>query len=157
MGRFKYTVAMVAVCVLGGAFALRSLRSDSRTKPLASGRTHLVGTLIVPQTFSADLDGGVVVDDSKTDLWFEALTATRRYLVPMNGAMLALMPDGKFGFAECSAANFSLEKIDLERLSSGTHLCILTNESRYADIAIIEAAGPSPGLLKMTFTTWDRT
>lgn len=156
-GRPLYILGALAVCAFGVTFAVRSLGPNSHPKSLSGGRIRASGTLIVRQTFLADLDNGTVVNNHKSDLWFEARTASLRYLTPTNGAMLGIVPEGKPGLAGCAVASLSPRKVDLVLLPPGTHVCVLTNEGRYCDVVIIEAAGPSPGQIKMSFTTWDRS
>jgi hypothetical protein len=63
---------------------------------------HSTNTLVVPQTFSFDLDAGQVLGSSPdADFWFEAVTAAQLFIKPMNGAQIAVGNKQNRGFNGC--------------------------------------------------------
>lgn len=92
-----------------------------------------------------------------SDLWFQAQTATRRYLTPTNGAEVALLPAGTSGLQACAGSRPGLQRIDVKRLTIGRHLCLLTTDQRLSEIIILGTPSPSPGEIALSFTTWKRT
>lgn len=116
---------------------------------------HSSGRLIIPQTYCADLDEGGVTCDSADDIWFEAVTATQRYVTPRHGAMMAIASKATVGRYGCATASLSGDRININNLPVGTYLCAKTNLGRYAEVLIASAIGPSPGTLLIGYTTWE--
>jgi hypothetical protein len=115
------------------------------------------GSINIPQTYIADLDQGVVVDNShqgQGDIWFEAATPAERYLTPWNGTLLALVGTVAPGSSGCQSASYSSNKIAIADLPEGTYVCVQTNEGRYSQVRIEAPVGPSPGTLSISYTTW---
>jgi hypothetical protein len=118
-------------------------------------RVYASGSVALPQTFMLDLDNGILRDDSEGDLWFQALTASKRYLKPVNGALLGLMRDGQGVRQSCRTAKLFPGRFDVASLSGGTRICFKTNQGRYGELMVIERASPHPGVVKLSYTTWD--
>jgi hypothetical protein len=98
-------------------------------------KTHSTGPLAISQTWTADLDEGEVGAGADSDIWFQAVTATERYITPRNGATIA-----KVG-----------------TLPEGTYVCVRTNLGRYSQFRVNEPVGPSPGTLNIGYTTREVT
>jgi hypothetical protein len=114
------------------------------------------GTIDVPQTWTFDLETGLIGSDEGTDLWFEADTATARYITPFaSGVAIALVTTSADGPAVCAAAPLSTARIDISTLTTGSLVCVRTTEGRYAQLRVLEPVGPSPGTLKISYTTWE--
>ncbi|MEO1576414.1 MAG: PEGA domain-containing protein, partial [Pseudomonadota bacterium] len=103
------------------------------------------GTLRLRQTYTADLDTGKTSAGTASDLWFNAKTATARYLTPRNGARLASAGLNRPGYKGCVAARFSEQAIPVSRLPAGGYVCVKTNAGRISELKVTAAAGPSPG------------
>lgn len=112
------------------------------------------GSLTILQTFQADLDLGVIVAGSTADIWFEAVTATMRFLTPRNDATLASVGTSAPGLSGCLTATLSNTRIDFNDLPTGTYVCVMTTESRLSEVRITATPGPSPGTLEIDFTTY---
>jgi hypothetical protein len=56
--------------------------------PRPTPATHSSGIVAVPQTYLFDLDSGAV--GSSGDIWFHAVSATKRYIEPRGGAQMAV-------------------------------------------------------------------
>ncbi|HSB73403.1 MAG TPA: PASTA domain-containing protein [Candidatus Methylomirabilis sp.] len=112
------------------------------------------GELRIPQTYTVDLDDGLVTR-SGADLWFEARTATQRYLTARGGASLAPSPQPRPSFEGCVGAKYGLSPVPVERLVQGAAYCVWTNGGRYAAFIVLQPVGPSPGTLQISYITWE--
>ena len=116
--------------------------------------THSTGLLEIPQTWTADLDEGVVGAGSDADIWFHAVTATERYVEPQNGATIAVAGTSPIGRNGCAATALSKAGINVKGLPEGTYVCVRTNLGRYSQFRVNAPIGPSPGTLHIGYTTW---
>jgi hypothetical protein len=124
------------------------------------------GRAEIPQTFHFDFDRGEVSQRGEAfnvgyDVWYEAVNSQLRYIVPINGAALAVMGKQAIDYAGCAAAKFSNQKVDLGSLEKGTWLCIRTNERRFSRFSVDDlypAFAPRTDVLTLaiTYTTWER-
>jgi hypothetical protein len=113
------------------------------------------GVIDVGQTFTLDLDTGTV--GGGDDVQFEAQTSTLRFLRPLDGR-IALFPGDEIpGFEDCRDAPVSGERIPIQDIEEGSHVCARTNEGRVARITVQTPPGPSPGTLTIDHTTWEPT
>jgi uncharacterized protein YraI len=115
--------------------------------------THATGALSIPQTYMADLDEGTI-GSGGADIWFEAQTATQRYVTPVNGAKIVKVSGG-ISRDSCASAAVSSAKINVNNLPVGMYVCVHTNTGRVSGFRVNAAIGASPGTLKIGFTTWD--
>jgi len=113
------------------------------------------GELRIPQTYTVDLDDGQVGAGATADLWFEAQTATRRFLAPRGGASLAPSPRPKPSYEDCAGAKYGMAAVPVERLVEGAAYCVRTNGGRYAALVILHPVGPSPGTLEISYIAWE--
>ena len=112
------------------------------------------GTLSVPQTWAVDLDAGKVGAREEADIWFEAVTATERYLTPQNGSLIAVVRQ-KIAPEVCAQAALSAARIPIRDLPQSTLICARTSQGHYAGFRVNETVGPSPGTLKISYVTWE--
>jgi len=113
------------------------------------------GPMVIPQTYLADLDYGVVRSQG-ADIWFQAKTATRRFITPRNGAKLAIAGNRSVNLAGCKSLRLSSRSIPLSALPVGTYVCAKTDQGRYSQFRINQRVGSSPGKLHIGYTTWKR-
>ncbi len=118
-----------------------------------SVKTHSTGSLNISQTWTADLDEGVLGTGQGADIWFHALTEKERYLEPMNGATIAKVAQA--GAESCTAATLSSSRIKIDDLPEGSYVCVLTDEGRRSQFRVNVPAGLSPGVLGIGYITWD--
>lgn len=123
------------------------------TPGVVAPRTLVTGPFSLKQTWSVDLDSGSS-GGAGADIFFEAVTATERYLTPQNGAALAIINGGATGRTACEAQNFTRGRTPLNRLPEGTYVCVITSEGRYSQFRVNRAAGASPGTMEIGYTTW---
>jgi hypothetical protein len=143
-----------------------TLRKQARTRPAPRPRpgqggqggrpqTHSTGPLVIPQTYLADLDEGQVTQDG-ADIWFEADTATSRFVTPRNGARIAIAGTSSVGRDGCRQLSLSAQRINIRDLPPGTYVCVRTNEGRISQFRVNARVGRSPGELRIGYTTWKK-
>ncbi len=130
----------------------RLATGDSQLPPPV---THATGTLQIPQTWLVDLDEGALVSTAEADIWFEAVTATQRYVTPRNGATIAIVGTTSVGRDGCMAASLTPSRIPIGSLPVGTYVCVRTTQGRYSQFRVNAPVGPSPGTLVIGYTTWE--
>jgi len=113
--------------------------------------TFSTGPINLQQTYLADLDNGSVVNDSSSDIWYEAETATEKYITPKNGAMIALGDGTNRGFDGCSEELFSTVRVPLDDIPPGTYVCMTTDEGRISQFRFNGFTGTT---MKLGYTTW---
>lgn len=125
-----------------------------QTAGVVAPRTFSTGPLEIPQTWTADLDRGVVGDNGAADIWFQAETADLLYLVPRNGAQLGVGNRTNRGQAGCAAARFSANRVSIRDIPVGSYICARTNEGRISQFRVNAISGGSPKTLSLGYTTW---
>ena len=119
--------------------------------------TYRTGHLEIKQTYLADLDGGTTSGpQNQADIWFQAKTATNRFITPRNGAKIAVAGNRSIGKAGCEGLSMTSNSIRLSRVPVGTYVCVKTNKGRISQFRVNQPVGPSPGVLKIGYTTWKR-
>lgn len=114
---------------------------------------HSQGQLSVPQTYLFDLDSGNVRSPG-ADVWFQAETANRLYLVPRNGAKIGIVNANNGSYNACKSARMSGARLSLADMPVGTRLCARTSEGRVATFRLTALSAGSPKTMKLRFTTW---
>jgi len=118
------------------------------------------GTIIIPQTYMADLDTGIVpagLKDSayaNVDLWFEAVTPKERYLEPYNGASWAVVGPNAVGYDQCKEMPPTSQRANINDLPSGTYICVTTNEKNTSVVRINNINSAYVGKITIDFMTW---
>lgn len=134
-------------------------RTSSRgfvcNRPPQPPRTHKTGPLVIPQTYLADLDTGIVGSQG-ADIWFQAQTATARFITPRNGAKIGVAGTRSIGLRGCERLTLTNRSIPLSAVPAGTYVCAKTDQGRYSQFKVTRAIGSSPGILHIGFTTWKR-
>ncbi len=114
---------------------------------------HAQGLLSVPQTYLFDLDDGGVHQHG-ADVWFQAETSNRLYLVPRNGAKIGIVNVADGSYNKCKNARMSGARLSLADMPVGTRLCARTSEGRVATFRLMALSAGSPKTMKLRFTTW---
>lgn len=118
-------------------------------KVIASGNRK------IPQTYLFDLDSGKLVQNGDADIWFEAETETERYLTPKNGAALGFTRE-KPSFEVCSKVRMAERRIPIQRFPESAYACVRTSRGNLSAFKLLEPVGPSPGVMLILFSTWER-
>ncbi|MDD5391760.1 MAG: hypothetical protein PHE17_01940 [Thiothrix sp.] len=152
------------MCIYGSSGSVQRNAPDNNTCTAVAGGfrcvtnvpapvTFSTGSLDVPQTYTFDLDTGRV-QPAGADLWFQAETADLLYLVPRNGALMAVGNRSNRGFAGCSAARFTPDRASLLDVPVGSYVCVKTNEGRISQFRMNAISAGSPKRLSIGYTTW---
>ncbi len=128
--------------------------ADPSVPPVATPRTFSTGPITLRQTYSADFDRNRA-NNRTSDIWFRAVTSTRLYLVPVNGATFSVGNRRNRGFSGCSAASYSDRRVPLSTVPVGSYICVKTNEGRISQFRMNHISRRSPKVLKLGYTTWE--
>jgi len=138
-----------------GFTCVREGRRPRAEREDAAAVTYRTALLNVPQTWRADLDSGSI-DSGTFDFWFHAVTATNRFLEPMNGARFGIYPGGSgISKQDCVDTPKSTNNIPVRNLSEGTYVCYRTSDGRHGVFRMNARIGRSPGTMEIGFTTWE--
>lgn len=121
--------------------------------PRPGPQTYSTKKLNVPQTYLFDLDRGNVAKPG-ADLWFQAETRDLLYLAPRNGALIGVGNRSNRGYAGCSRARMSNNRVSLRDIPVGSYVCVKTNEGRISQFRVNGLSAGSPKTLTIGYTTW---
>ena len=117
---------------------------------------HKSGPLVVPQTYLFDLDNGSVGGSAGADMWFEAKTATARFMTPRNSASIWVGNRSNRTKAQCAAGSgYTNNAVSMVLLPAGSYACVKTNEGRFAIFKVVNITGAAVKNLEIEFTTWN--
>lgn len=126
-----------------------------QTAGVAAPQTFSTGPLEIPQTYTADLDNGTVGGAGPNyDIWFQAVTAAELYLAPANGAALGIGNRSNRGYAGCSTADYTANRVALNQMPVGSYICVRTSQGRVSQFRVNNISGGSPKTLSLGYTTW---
>jgi len=109
----------------------------------------------VPQTYTADLDEGVVAPPAgNKDIWFNAVSAAEKYLVPQNGALLKKWASGAPSFEDCKGAALSGSSIPLADVPITSWVCFKTNMGRYGRFEVENITAGPVQTMTLDYRTW---
>ena len=131
-------------------FDNKNIQEISTPTLIEPPNTHLKGLLKIHESWSADLDEGSVSGLRLNDDFLH----TKGYLSPRNGAKIAIVGATSVGINGCKTAILSNNRIDINDLSEGTYVCVLTNQGRFSEFRVNEPYNPSTGAIIITYTTW---
>lgn len=126
--------------------------------PTPEPEVYNLGKFDLKQTFSMDLDEitGVSHSSPDNDLFFEAETATDKFLTPQNGAQIKLMGGSVPSHADCESASLSTTRVDLDTFAEGDFFCFETNEGRLGIMQIENITGGSSQTITVDVRTWEK-
>ncbi len=117
--------------------------------------TYKTGPITWQQTWMIDLDEGTTGGREGADVWFQAETATARFLTPVNGAQIALAGMRSINLEGCQGLpGYSANRMPIEAFPVGMYVCVRTSEGRISQFRVNSAPGASPGTMEIGFTTW---
>ena len=120
----------------------------------AKGKVIARGRGEIRQTYLFDLDSGRSAQDGDADIWFEAETDTERYLTPRNGASIGLTRE-KPTYENCSNVKMTQRRFLIQSIPNDANICVRTSRGNLAVFKIREPVGPSPGIMKISYITWE--
>jgi hypothetical protein len=110
------------------------------------------GNVKLLQTFSIDLDD--LSDDWPfKDIRFGAVSELEFYLGPVQGARMAIFGRSQPSEQACEASRMTGNNIPLSALVPGLHICVKTNEGRFADVRIDAVKPLSPDFVRGDIST----
>jgi hypothetical protein len=128
------------------------------------------GVLKVNDQCSVALDGGKVEcivtldgDGSEPkqhpggknwDFWFEESGKTL-FLNSQNKTRFANAGTTEAGKAGCQAAEYRRGRFRIDKLPSGSHVCVLTGHRRYAELTLERTSKPARGPLPVAYVLWE--
>ena len=112
------------------------------------------GTASIKQTYTADLDTAGAPSNANADIWFEAKTATDRWLVPRGTALIAAMTTSEPGLSGCQKAALAKSGVNIASLRVGSFLCVKTTDGHFSQIKVMGLPAARVGVLDIQFTTW---
>ncbi|HEV3219978.1 MAG TPA: hypothetical protein VGZ48_09415 [Candidatus Acidoferrales bacterium] len=130
---------------------------------------HFQGKRTLIDRDTTDLDDGLnetLIDESNdgilrsplsfdgSDFWYGWDGKAER-LHPQHGAQLARGGTAEAGYLGCSKAIYAKGVIRIDDLPVGSHICVHTNEGRYAEMRI-ESFDRKKKTISFTFTTWKK-
>lgn len=118
--------------------------------PPAVPETFSTGPIELQQTYTANLDNGST-GGSGSDIWYQAATATEKYITPQNGAAIAVGDGSNRGYSGCADESFSTDQVPLEDVPPGTYVCVKTDQGRVSQFRVNGFAGTT---MKLGYTTW---
>jgi len=121
--------------------------------PTPTPVTYSTGPINLHQTAQADFDHGHI-GGAGTDLSFQYVNPTHRYLKPIHGAKLALGDRSNRGFAGCSVASYSSSRVRLSHVPVGSYVCMKTNHGRISQFRMNNITGGIVKTAHMGYTTW---
>jgi hypothetical protein len=122
--------------------------------PPSAPVTFSTDILVIPQTYQVNFDNGNVGGGGGADLWFEAVTSFERYLVPINGARIAVGDRSNRGRNGCAAASYSTGRVPLAAVPVGSYICMKTNQGRTSQFRMNAITGSTVKNLEIGYTTW---
>ena len=142
---FLFGVAAIAM--------IASANNTNASTPPPSPVTHSTGPVTLRQTYTVNFDNGTIGGPG-TDLWFQAVNPTRRYLKPRNGAKIAVGDRSNRGYAGCKVASYTHHRVPLAAVPVGSYVCMKTSAGRISQFRVNAVLGGPVKRLKLGYTTW---
>ena len=131
-----------------------SLMVKAPPAPSGSGPIPWEGVLRVRQTWFGDIDGAKECDNSNrqdADFWFNAETATERFLLAQNSAVFGFPSEPTLASCRDALAVAPVTRIALASLKPEKLIAVRTNLGRIALVSLEHQVGPSPATLELRY------
>ena len=127
-----------------------------KSKPAATGPGPVVwqGSFAVRQTWFGDIDAGRECDTNTrkdADFWFQAVTATERFLDAENGAAFGFPSEPTLASCREAIALAPITRIALASLKPDKLIAVRTNLGRFMLVSLAREVGPSPATLELRY------
>lgn len=129
-----------------------SLVIKAKPAPTGPGPIPWEGSFRVRQTWFGDIDSAKECDGATrkdADFWFQAVTATERYLDAQNGAAFGFPSEPTLASCREAIAVAPVARIALASLKPEKLIAVRTSLGRYALVSLAQAVGPSPATLEL--------
>ena len=122
---------------------------DQCSVALDGGRVECVVTLDGDGTEPKQHPGG-----KKWDFWFEE-SGNALFLTSQNRTMFANAGTAEAGKAGCESAAYKRGRFRIDKLPSGSHVCVLTGHRRHAELMLESTSKPCEGPpLPIAYVFW---
>lgn len=114
------------------------------------------GDVTVNQTFSLNLDNGS--SGGTTDLFYQAVSSTEKYLAPRNSAVLSMQGFAQPGISTCQSAPYSAgQRFSFNDIAAGRYFCYRTSEGDHGYFRVNNSlTNPETvNSISLTVNTWD--
>ena len=142
-----------ALLLFFGIAAIAALSNSATPAPAPAPVTYSTGPILLKQTYTANFDNGAIGGPG-ADIWFQAATPVKRFLKPRNGAKMAVGNRSNRGFAGCSVASYSAQRVNINQLPVGSYVCMKTNVGRISQFRVNAVYGGAVKKMKLRYTTW---
>ncbi|MFQ5437761.1 MAG: hypothetical protein ACE5DK_02910 [Paracoccaceae bacterium] len=142
-----------ALLLFAGLATIAALSGSYSPTPPPAPVTFSTGPLVLKQTYSANFDNGTISTPG-SDLWFQAVNPTHRYLKPRNGAKMAVGNRSNRGYYGCASAHYSAHRVNINALPVGSYVCMKTNAGRISQFRVNAIWGGAVKKMKLGYTTW---
>lgn len=152
-----WLLVVAVMCLLLPGVACKG-KTNGKAEHYSVGRT---GTMVIEQTFGADFDA-LSAERGRWDVWFEAVRPSEMYITPLRKTRIAMVSASEVSPVVCLNGKLAQKRIPLAELREGSHVCVISNEGRYADLRIDKIKQPTgrrreeAGALTVTYTIWDK-
>lgn len=144
-----FVAGLAAIAILHNA----STPPPPAPVPVPAPVTYSTGPILLKQTFSANFDNGTIGGPG-SDIKFQAVDPTHRYLKPRHGARIAVGDRSNRGFAGCSVASFTHHRVNINQIPVGSYVCMKTSAGRISQFRVNAVYGGAVKKMKLGYTTW---
>lgn len=110
--------------------------------------------LVLPQTWSADLDSGQLDQGPADDLWLQAASESELSIRPLNRATLVLLDPRTSPQDGCTQHSTLETRVPAAMLSKGSRILVKTNEGNCAVLRVIVPIQSRPGTFVFECNVW---
>ncbi len=142
-----------ALLLFAGLAAVAILSGSTPTPPPAPP-IRSAGPLLLKQTYSANLDNGAIAAGPGSDILFQYVSPTKRFIKPRNGAKMAVGDKSNRGYFGCATESFSAQRVNINQLPVGSWVCMKTGAGRISQFRVKAKFGGPIKKMKIRYTTW---
>ncbi|GAB3425436.1 hypothetical protein [Flindersiella endophytica] len=132
---------------------------QNQNTPPPGPKVRIQQEATIPQPGALNLDNGELVEAGAdgSDVAFVGDNDENRVLEPANDALLANLGRVQPSFDACATAELKDDSISFADLAVGSVVCVKTSEDRASMFRVDELPSPTPGQLRITFATFERS
>jgi hypothetical protein len=114
------------------------------------------GELTIPQTWTADLDEGILAAEPESDIWVERRPGKRYFFTPVNGATATAITFGYPTASSCLGLHLSSGSLSIGAMPLGAYFMVRTNRGQCAEVRLVGKPTDNDDRVTVTFRTWHR-
>lgn len=81
---------------------------------------------------------------------------SERYFEPRGSAGLSEASTARRGVEGCASTTYRSKRVRVDNLTSGSFLCVKTDQNRFAELELRKAIGPNAKRAEFSYMTWER-